>query len=349
MNVLVTGAGGFVGRALVARLLEDEPSYRLTALLLPSEDEPADWNGRVRVVRGDLRDPSLISTIVADRDLVFHLAAFISYWRLDRPVMEAVNRDAVTVLVDACIDAGVRRLVHISSVGAVGFRKDGSPAPESEPFNWPEDFAYMTTKRDGQRIVLDAVRTRGLDAVVVNPASIMGPGDPSPESAHNRLYRDMYRRSFFFGTFAGGLAIVDVRDLVSAILAAAKTGRSGETYLAVGANVPYSRVLELMARAAGKVFVPFPIPPLLLGAAGWIMELASVATRRRPLLTVAYGRLSGWTAYYSNEKCRSELGVSFRPLEQTIGDASSWYRETFINAKAAAIPGEAERVDQPDS
>jgi dihydroflavonol-4-reductase len=332
MDILITGAGGFVGRTLVRSLIEKNPLNRYFAFLLPNEEEPMLWSNKVTIIRGDLRDRKAVFAAVAGKNMVFHLAAYISYWKLDLKRMQEINRDAVSFLVEACLMAKVQRLVHISSVGAIGFKKDGTETQESEAFNWPEDFGYMTTKRDGQKIVLDAVNTRGLDAVIVNPASIMGPGDPTINSAHNRLYSDMYRRPFFFGTFAGGLAIVDVRDLVSVIIAAAEKGRKGECYLAVGANVPYRRVLEIMAKKAKKPFIPFAVPPFLLTSAGYLMESISLLTRKRPLLTTAYGRLSGWTAYYSNAKSIQELGVSYRPLEETIGDACTWFENTMLKA-----------------
>jgi len=339
VNILVTGSTGFVGSLLVARLLEARPADRVAAFLLPSEPVPPAFAGRVEVLRGDLRDPASVSAAVAGRDLVFHVAGYISYWRLDADLMEAVNVGGVRAVVDACVAHRVKRLVHVSSVGAIGFKPDGTPAAEDESFNWPEDFGYMTTKRDGQRAVMDAVRERGLDAVVVNPASIMGPGDPVPGSAHNRLYGNMYKGPFFFGTFAGGLAVVDVRDLVELILAAAERGRKGESYLAVGANVPYAEVLRIMARKAGKAFVPFAVPPFLLVAAGALAEAFSRLTRKRPLITSAYGRLSGWTAYYSSEKSRRELGATYRSLEDTIGDACAYYERAFLGRDKSGKPG----------
>jgi dihydroflavonol-4-reductase len=330
VKILVTGASGFVGRRLVARLLQTRPGDSIAALLLPAESVPAPFMDRVEILRGDLRDQSSVRAAVAGSSLVFHVAGFISYWKLDAGIMEAVNVEGTSSLVEACLESGVGRLVHVSSVGAIGFLPEGRESGEDTPFNWPESFGYMTTKRDGQRAVLAAVRERGLDAVVVNPASVMGPGDPLPGSAHNRLYASVYGSPFFFGSFGGGLAVVDVRDLVEVILLAAAKGRSGECYLAVGANVPYTRVLELLAREAGKRFLPFVVPPFALVAAGALAELASRVTRTRPLITVAYGRLSGWTAYYSSEKSRRELGARYRSLEETVADGCRYYEETFL-------------------
>jgi dihydroflavonol-4-reductase len=330
VKILVTGPTGFVGRRLVERLLDTRPADPVAALLLPGESVPEAFVGKVELLRGDLRDQAAVREAVRGRDLVFHVAGCISYWVLDRGLMEAVNVGGVQSIVDACLEFGVKRLVHVSSVGAIGFHRDGSLADESTPFNWPESFGYMTTKRDGQAIVQAASRDRGLDAVVVNPASVMGPGDPGPATAHNRLYADMYGRSAFLGTFGGGLAVVDVRDLVETILAAAERGRRGEAYLSVGANVPYTRVLELMAKEAGKRFIPLVAPPFALVAAGALAELVSRLTRKRPLITVAYGKLSGWKAYYSNEKSVRELGASYRHLEETIADGCRYYENTFL-------------------
>jgi dihydroflavonol-4-reductase len=329
MNVLITGATGFVGREVIRYLLTKRPTWRLTAFALPDEPVPDGWAGSVSVRRGDVRDAKSVIEAVAGADLVFHLAAWISYWRLDYGRMRSVNVDGTSNIVNACLAAGVKRLVYVSSVGAIGFKSKGEPADESTPFNWPESLGYMTTKRDAQRLVIKATREHGLDAVIVNPASIMGPGDPNPGSAHNRLYADMYRRRVFIGTFTGGLAIVDVRDLVKVLVAAAEKGKGGEAYLAVGANVPYRRVLELMAHYAKRRFFPAPVPSWLLIAAGYIAELISVATKKRPLITVGYGLLSGWTAYYSNRKSSEQLDAVYRPLEDTIKDACVWYEAGF--------------------
>jgi dihydroflavonol-4-reductase len=329
VNILVTGATGFVGRQLISRLIDTKTDKKVAAFLLPNEKVPESFEGKVEILRGDLRDLEAVRAAVRGRDFVYHIAGYISYWVVDENVMRAVNVDGVRNVVDACVEYKVKKLVHVSSVGAIGFHPDGEEADEETAFNWPESFGYMTTKRDGQKIVKAAVRERGLDAVIVNPASVMGPGDPVPGSAHNRLYGDMYKKPFFFGTFGGGLAVVDVRDLVSTIIAAGEKGRPGESYLAVGANVPYTRVLELMAQHAGKKYIPFVVPRFALVAAGWIAERFSYLTRKRPLITLSYGQLSSWVAYYSSAKAQSELGMKYRSLEETIADGCEYYKESF--------------------
>lgn len=283
----------------------------------------------MRTFAGDISDAAAVRAAVDGHSHVVHLAGFISYWKGDEDRLQKVNEDGVRSVVEASLAAGAERLVHVSSVGAVGFRRDGSPADETVPFNWPEDILYMASKRRGQDIVERAVRERGLHAAILNPASIMGPGDHNPSTPHNELYRRISRGPLF-GSFAGGLAIVDVRDLVGIILKALEgRGRDGESYLVVGANLRYRDVIRSISRACGRRAYPFPIPAPLLTAAGHILERAARKTGRRPLLTAAYGWLSGWTAYYDNAKSRREFGHAYIDAGTTIRDGWTYFRDTF--------------------
>ena len=117
----------------------------------------------------------------------------------------------------------------------------------------------MTTKYEGQKVVEEAVRAAGLPAVILNPASIMGPGDHDPATPHNQLYRSICCGRLF-GSFSGGLAVVDVRDLTAIILKSLSRGRVGEKYLVVGANLRYPDVIKRISRACGRRALPFPIP-----------------------------------------------------------------------------------------
>jgi len=329
MKFLVTGATGFVGSVVVPELVRRFGPSAVSAFVLPGDTIPGTWAAMdVRVFFGDIADAEAVSRAVAGHDRVIHLAGFISYWKRDAGLLMRVNRDGVRSVVDACLKWGVERLVHISSVGAIGFHRDGTPADEETPFNWPDDILYMTSKHEGQKLVERAARERGLPAVILNPASIMGPGDYKPGTPHNRLYRSICRKRLF-GSFSGGLAIVDVRDLAALILKALDGGRCGEKYLAVGANLPYAEVIRMISRCCGRRAFPFRIPGPVVTAAGGVLEGLSRFTGRRPLLTASYGKLSGWFAYYANDKSRREFGHEYIQVERTIEDGWAYYRAAF--------------------
>lgn len=328
-RILVTGATGFVGAVLMPQLIRAYGADAVSAYVLPGEPIPASWAAaNVRVFAGDIADAAAVSRAVEGHAYVIHMAGLISYWRGDLDRLTRVNRDGVRCVVDACLRHRVERLIHISSVGAIGFHKNGDPADETTPFNWPSNIYYMTTKYEGQKVVEEAVRAAGLPAVILNPASIMGPGDHNPATPHNQLYRSICRGRLF-GSFSGGLAVVDVRDLTATILKSLSRGRVGEKYLVVGANLRYPDVIKRISRVCGRRALPVPIPAPLVMAAGGGLELASRLTKKRPLLTAAYGRLSGWRAYYSNDKSRAEFGHDYIPIEQTIADGWAYFKSTF--------------------
>jgi dihydroflavonol-4-reductase len=330
MNILVTGATGFVGSIFIPMLLKTGRASAITLFCLPGERLPEGVaEDQVRVVRGDITNYESIRDAVRGHQEVYHIAGFISYWNRDKPKLLAVNVQGARNVARACAEAGVRRMVHVSSVGAVGFYRDDRLATEDTPFNWPDSFHYMTTKRDGELGVREVAKETGLDVVYVNPASIMGPGDPMQKSAHNQIYAKLVGHKRFFGSFTGGLAIVDVRDLSDLLIRAMEKGRAGERYLAVGANLRYADVLRGLGKHSGTKVHPIGIPSFLVTIGGAFAEFFSVFTKKRPLITIAYGRLSGWLGYYDASKSARELGVSYRDSDETFKDGVDFYQKRF--------------------
>ncbi len=330
MRILVTGATGFVGSILIPRLVERYGAGAVAAYALPGDPLPPTWRDlRVTVIRGDITESDRLARAMEERSHVVHLAGLISYWRPDFGRLMRVNYEGTRALVAACLRTGVERLVHISSVGAIGFRTGGRPIDESTPFNWPPIFHYMVSKRLGQIVVEKAVRTHGLNSIIFNLASVMGPGDFNPGTPHTQLYARVFKGRMI-GSFSGGLGVVDVRDVAALIIKGLDQGRAGERYLLVGANLRYPDVLRLIGKYARRRVFPFRVPGPLVSAAGLALEAASLVTRKKPLLTYSYGRLSGWTTFYSNSKSRREFSHEYIPVEETIRDGCLYFERTFM-------------------
>jgi len=330
MKILVTGATGFVGSVLVPELVRIFGPDSVSTYVLPGDRIPESWKSEnVRILYGDITDEKRVLEAARGQTHVIHLAGLISYWRRDFSRLMRVNFQGVRALVEACLRGRIHRLVHVSSVGAIGFRKRGELIDEATPFNWPPYFHYMTSKYLGQTVVVEAAQRKGLNAIIFNPASIMGPGDPVLETPHNQLYARVYGGRMF-GSFRGGLGVVDVRDVSAAVIKGLDRGRTGEKYLLVGANLYYPDVLRLIGKYAQRPVHPFPVPASLLSAAGLSLELVSQLTRKKPLLTYAYGRLSGLTTFYSNAKSRRDFSHEYIPIEKTIRDSCRYFEKAFI-------------------
>ncbi len=331
MKILVTGATGFVGNVLLNELPRSLSEAQVSAFVLP--DDPFSRSlsrcKDLRVFEGDITDAGDVLGAVRGHTHVIHLTGLISYRRKDKKKLMEVNAQGVENIVDACIKHRVVKLIHISSVGACGFYKDGKLADEETPFNWPPEFHYMISKHEGQKIAERAYKESGLSTVILLPASIMGPGDQNIETPHNQLYDLIYKKGLF-GCFSGGLAVVDVRDLVEIVIKALRSQIRCQKYLIVGANVKYAEVVSAIAKHAKKKIYPFPLPSFLLRAAGGFLESMEAMTKRKPLFTKAYGKLSGWTVYYSNAKSRRDFGHEYRPFDVTISDSCRYFEETFL-------------------
>ena len=259
MKILITGATGFVGSNLLKELPKSFSGSRISAFVLP--DDPfkkrLSLHEGLHIIEGNIINSKDVMNAVRGHTHIIHLASLISYWRKDFKKLIEVNKTGVKNIVEACLKHKIIKLVHISSVGAFGFYKDGRMADEDTPFNWASSFYYMVSKYEGQKIVEQVVKDKELKAVTLNPASIMGPGDPNLFTPHNQLYEAIYKKTLL-GSFSGGLAVVDVRDLVDIIIKSIDSDKNGEKYLVVGANIEYSRVLRTIAKHAKKRSTLFP-------------------------------------------------------------------------------------------
>lgn len=320
MRIAVTGATGHIGSVLVRRLVEE--GHRVRAVV---HGDASVLDGLpIERVTADVRDPAALRAAFDGQEVVFHLAAFISILRRDEALVRAVNVDGVRNAAEAALDAGVRRMVHVSSVHAYDtwrlpgpLREDGARAGEAHP-------CYDRSKADGE-VELRRVIARGLDATVLNPVGVVGPGDHLP-SLMGRTVMQMYR-----GTMRmvpeGGFCWVDVRDVVDAALAAVERGETGANHLLSGGPLTLHAIQQhARAKSGGNrwsVVLPLAvlrrIPPVIDGLG---------LTRFAPSTFTADSlHPLGSGLDVDTTRARAVLGFEPRPVLQAVTDAIDWWRE----------------------
>jgi dihydroflavonol-4-reductase len=318
---LVTGGTGFVGSTLAKALLQG--GWQVRILRREHSDLRAIGNTDVEHRFGDVRDLGSLKRALGGVDVVFHTAALVSYRRRERETMYETNIGGTRNVVQACLEGGVGRLVHTSSIAAIGFTPDGSPADETTEFNWGSyDVGYRISKHEAELEVKKGVKD-GLDAVIVNPAIIIGPGDIHMHGG--QLIRDVYKWRIFYYV-SGGMNVVSVDDVVQGHLAAYHRGRTGERYILGGENLTHKEVFTTIAKLLHRPTPLFRLPNSIARAVAASAERYASITMSKPWVTRELIAGLGTFSWYSVEKAKKELDYSFVPLKEIIPTTADWFR-----------------------
>jgi dihydroflavonol-4-reductase len=314
-TTLVTGASGFIGshvaRALAERGDELRVFARRSSDLGPLEDLEYERT------TGDVTDRRAVRRAVAGVDRVFHVAGSTSLRERDRTAVWAANLRGARLVFEEALAAGVERVVHTSTVGAIGVAKPNGAVDENATFNVGHlGIAYANSKHEAE---LEALRAaaRGLPVVIVNPSFALGPDAPRGTSM------DLVRRFLLRQIPAyvdGALNIVDVRDVAKGHLLADEKGEVGERYILSGRNFTLDRLFADLGRISGVE------PPALKVPGRLMLGLLEAGSRAHVPLPSAPDEVRSarlwWT--YRNTRARQALGFDPRPHEETLADAVRW-------------------------
>ncbi len=321
-RVAVTGASGLLGGNLAAELIaaghQVVATKRSGTRIDHLADLPIEW------VDAELDSFTALGRAFAGCACVFHCAAAVTLRRAVTPEMTKANVTGTENIIDAVVAAKVPRLVHTSSVVAVGLTNDGKPCDETATWNfdaWGLDDAYAVTKHRAEQVV-NRARDR-VDAVIVNPTYMFGPRDAKPSSG--ALIRKVVRRQIPAYT-TGYNNFVDVRDVARGMIAAWHKGRRGERYILGGQELTYREVIERIAKIAGvkppRFAVPRPVA-WLMGKYGDLVE----ARGKEPLLNSTQIRYAFTDRFrFASTKAATELGYKPGPFEPAVEDAIAWFR-----------------------
>ncbi|HBK04665.1 MAG TPA: NAD-dependent dehydratase [Acetobacteraceae bacterium] len=323
MTTLVTGATGFVGSA-VARVLAAR-GHELRLLTRASSDRRNLAGLDAEVVSGDLTDVPSLKRAAAGCRYVVHVAADYRVWVPDPDAMLRANVDGALAMVRAAAEAGAERIVHCSSVAALGQIGDGTPADEDTPTN-QADFVgiYKRSKYLAEKAVLDLARSDSLPVVVVNPAAPVGPRDIKPTPTGKMILDAAAgRMPAYIDT---GLNIVHVDDVAEGHVLALEKGRIGQRYVLGGENMSLKDILGLVADVVHRRPPFIRLPEAVVWPAAFLMEKLAGVTGIAPMMTRDHLKMARKKMFYSSAKAMSELGYSPRPVRLAVEDAVAWFR-----------------------
>ena len=320
-TVVVTGATGHVGANLVRALLAQGRHVRALLHVNRQAIEGLDFE----IASGDVCDPASLRQAFDGADVVYHLAARISLSMGDWPVVEMVNVTGTRNVAEACLNCGVRRLVHFSSIHAFNQEPLDITLDESRQFVESRRCPpYDRSKAAGEKEVRKGIE-RGLDAIIINPTAVIGPYDFEPSFFGEALLAIACRR--LPALVSGGFDWVDARDVVTGAMRAEECAPTGAKYLLSGHWVSIVEVAALIEEITG---VPAPrlVFPLWLAHVGtpFTTALARLAGTR-PLYTGVSLRALKSNCNISHERATRDLGYNPRPFRETLADTLRWFQE----------------------
>jgi dihydroflavonol-4-reductase len=322
--MLVTGANGFVGAAVVRALLGEGEAVR--AFVRPGSDRRNLEGLAVELAEGDITAPDTLRTAMQGCRAVFHVAADYRLWvPSPRRMLETNVQGSLNVL-EAAASEGLERMVYTSSGATLGTRAERQPADERTSVGLADMIGpYKRSKYLAEQAVAGRAAKLGFDVVTVNPSTPIGPGDIKPTPTGQIIIDAASGRiPAYVDT---GLNLVHVDDVAAGHVLALRKGRRGERYILGGKDMSLREILALIARRTGRRAPSVRIPYWLVMPVAQASEMAAKLTNRAPRISVDSVRMAGKHMYFSSRKAAQELGYRWRDPEAAIADALRWFEE----------------------
>ena len=322
-TALVTGSSGHVGSNFIRELSKQGFTIRCIDF---DGDYRAYEGFEVEVIKGDITDKESLEPIFKNVDIVFHTAALINLDRRFKKQIRQVNVDGTKNVCEASLQAGVKKLIHFSSVDAFYRFPIEEPLLESRKLiDDPNAVPYDLSKADGQKVVLQFCE-KGLDASIIHPTSIVGPNDFKPGLPMQEMVNLANGKRKLLPNW--GYNFVDVRDLCLTAIAAVELGRTGQNYIVGGEYHMYSYIAELMEQQLGRTVLLSTIPDFVSYLGLPYEYIKSLITGKPRVLTIdtLHTGKSG-NKVVPSTLAREELGHNPRPLKESIYDMVAFFQK----------------------
>lgn len=323
MNILVTGATGFVGSHVARLLVARGDSVRV--LVRPSSDLRALDGLSVEHATGDLRDPASLGEALRGTEQVYHVAADYRLWARDTREIYESNVTGTRNLLAAARAAGVTRLIYTSTVATMAVPREGALPNETTATTVDEMIGhYKRSKFLAEQEALRAAAD-GFPVVIVNPTAPVGPGDWKPTPTGKIILNFLQgKMPAYLDT---GFNVVPVEDCAHGHLLAAERGRSGERYILGGRNMTLKETLDALSRLTGRHAPRIRLPHAVALAAGLVENAFSRALGREPQIPLEGVRMARHKMFVDGSKAVRELSYQSGDVEAALARAVHWYEE----------------------
>ncbi|RBL93440.1 NAD-dependent epimerase/dehydratase family protein [Chitinophaga flava] len=317
--ILVTGGTGFLGSYLIRALVAEGKPVRALYRKAPSP-RLQDLSGKIEWVQCDILDVCALEDAMQGVTQVYHCAAVVSFQPGDVANLMKINVEGTANVVNMALDAGVEKLLYVSSVAAIGRAKE--QAAITEDCEWEEsrnNSRYSISKFQGEMEVWRGI-AEGLDAVIVNPSIILGAG--FWDEGSGTLLKNAWKEFPFYTDGVNGF--VDVKDVVKAMIMLMDSSVSGERFILSADNWSYRQLFTTMADALGKKPPHIAVKPWMAEMVWRLEKIKGLFTGKHPLVTKETARTAQLKVYYDSSKIHNTLPeFVFRPLEETIREISA--------------------------
>jgi dihydroflavonol-4-reductase len=319
MRIFITGGTGFIGTHLVSRLSETD--HQVTCLVRKSSNTAVIAGPRVELVIGDVTDIDSLRKSIKNHDCVVNLANLYSFWERDRSVYHKVNVDGTRNVMESCLEAGIAKVVHVSTGGIYGKPEDIPFTEESEvgPVRFSE---YFRTKYEGDQIAWDLHKNKGLPLVMVYPMAVLGPNDPKATGRYIRriLKRRLPARVLENSTFT----FVHVKDVAEIIYRVAMEANNiGEKYFAGKFQYTFGEINGMVNEISGVRLPLFRLPDFVVAFNSKLLTVIADIIKRPPIWDMAADQIrvmrEGLRA--DGSKAERELGIEYIPIRKAIEEA----------------------------